>query len=131
VFLGSVVFFSFPVLFVPLTEEFGWSRTSVASAYGALTLCAGVSAPFLGALADRSEAKSIAGISLVALSLAFGSLVVLTPYLGHLYLVFACAGVATTGTSVVVYARAIASWFGRARNRTARLRAAAPAAPRN
>jgi len=117
VFAGTLVFFSFPLLLKPLAEEFGWSRTSVSSAFGILTLGAGLSAPLIGALADRVDAKWVCAPSLIALACAFASLAGLTPHLWHLYLVFALSGIASTGTSAVVYAAVVSSWFDRCRGR--------------
>ena len=117
VFAGTLVFFSFPLLLKPLAEEFGWSRTSVSSAFGILTLGSGLSAPLIGALADRVDAKWVCAPSLVALACAFASLAGLTPHLWHLYLIFAISGIATTGTSGVVYAPIVSSWFDRWRGR--------------
>lgn len=117
VFAGTLVFFSFPLLLKPLAEEFGWSRTSVSSAFGILTLGAGLSAPLIGALADRVDAKWVCGPSLIVLACAFASLAGLTPHLWHLYLVFALSGIASTGTSAVVYAPVVSSWFDRCRGR--------------
>ena len=117
VFAGTLVFFSFPLLLKPLAEEFGWSRTSVSSAFGILTLGSGLSAPIIGALADRVDAKWVCAPSLIALACAFASLAGLTPHLWHLYLIFALSGIATTGTSGVVYAPIVSSWFDRWRGR--------------
>jgi predicted MFS family arabinose efflux permease len=117
VFFASMVFFSFSILLKPLVDEFGWSRAAVSSAYGTLTLSAAVSAPFIGALIDRFRARRVCAPALAMLGCAFASLALLTPRLWHLHLVFAAAGMATTGTSAVAYARVISTWFDRRRGR--------------
>jgi MFS family permease len=117
VFFASLVFFSFSILLKPLVDEFAWSRAAVSSAYGTLTLSAAVSAPFIGALVDRFRARLVCGPALAILGCAFASMALLTPHLWHLHVIFAITGVATTGTSAVVYARVISSWFDRHRGR--------------
>ena len=115
VFLTTTVFFTFAVLLKPLTEEFSWSRAAVSTAFGCLTLGAAVSAPVVGQLFDRFGPAWISAPCLATVGVAFASLSLLTPHLPHLFAVYLVIGLATTGTSAVVYSRAIASWFDRRR----------------
>jgi predicted MFS family arabinose efflux permease len=115
VFCTTLVFFTFAVLLKPLTEELGWSRGAVSTAFACLTLGAALSAPVVGQLFDRFGPARISGPCLAIVGVAFASLSLLTPRLPHLYAVYLVIGLATTGTSAVVYSRAISSWFDRRR----------------
>lgn len=109
--LRLVVFFTFPVLLKPLSEELSWSREAVSRAYAAMTLASAFSAPVVGHLFDRSGPRWICGPCLMVAGCAFASLALLTPKLWHLYAIFGLIGLATTGASAVVYARVISTWF--------------------
>jgi MFS family permease len=111
VFFATLVFYSFAVLLKPLIEEFGWTRQAVSIAYGGMTLAAALSAPFVGHLFDRLGPRRICGPCLLICGCAFASLALLTSHTWHLYTVFVLIGLATTGTSAVVYSRVVSSWF--------------------
>ena len=115
VFFASLAFYTFSVLLKPLTQEYGWSREEVSRAFGAMTLGAALASPFIGSLFDRLGSRWICGVCLAISGSAFASLVLLTPHLWHFYAVSTLIGLATPGTSLVVYSRAIASWFDRRR----------------
>jgi len=115
VFFAALPFYSFAVLLKPVSEEYGWPREAVSSAFGSMTLGAALFAPLMGTLFDRFGPRRICGTCLLMSASAFASLSMLTPSLWHLYGVFTVVGLATPGTSAVVYSRAVASWFDRKR----------------
>jgi MFS family permease len=51
--ISSGLYFSFPVFFVALLEEFGWSRGATAAAFSISSIVQGVLSPVVGALVDR------------------------------------------------------------------------------
>lgn len=53
--------FTFPVFLKPLSEEFGWSRQAVSSAFSVMALSVAVVAPFVGLLVDRLGARFVVG----------------------------------------------------------------------
>src|SRR5262245_5313144 len=111
VFSVSTFFFTFPVFLKPLADEFSWSREAIASAYGAMTLASALSAPLIGFLFDRRGPRWICGPCLAFAGCAFALLGLLPPTLWVWYAVFALIGLASAGSSAVVYARVISSWF--------------------
>ncbi len=115
VFFASLAFATFAVFLKPLADEFAWTREAVARAFGGMTLGAALSAPFMGRLVDRIGTTKVCALCLLACGGTFASLALLTAHLWHLYATFAVVGLAMTGTSAVVYARAITSWFDRCR----------------
>ncbi len=115
VFFASLAFATFALFLKPLADEFAWTREAVARAFGGMTLGAALSAPFMGRLVDRIGTTKVCALCLLACGGTFASLALLTAHLWHLYATFAVVGLAMTGTSAVVYARAITSWFDRCR----------------
>src|SRR3989449_7398240 len=51
--IASGLYFSFPVFFVALLEEFGWSRGTTAAAFSISSIVQGTLAPVVGILVDR------------------------------------------------------------------------------
>jgi MFS-type transporter involved in bile tolerance (Atg22 family) len=51
--IASGLYFSFPVFFVALVEEFGWSRGATAAAFSISSVVQGVISPLVGMLVDR------------------------------------------------------------------------------
>ena len=51
--IASGLYFSFPVFFVALLEEFGWSRGATAAAFSIASIVQGVLSPVVGMLVDR------------------------------------------------------------------------------
>lgn len=67
----SVLFYTLPVLLVPMRDELGWSRSTILGAYAVAILISGLLAPAVGRHLDRDRprlmmtAGSIAGTLLV------------------------------------------------------------------
>ena len=51
--------FSFGVFLKPMTEEFGWSRTTLSLAFGTTFMLSGLLRPAAGYLADRFNPRSL------------------------------------------------------------------------
>ena len=51
--IASGLYFSFPIFFVALVEEFGWSRGATALAFSISSIVQGVISPVVGMLVDR------------------------------------------------------------------------------
>jgi MFS family permease len=117
VFFVSILFFTFPVFLKPLANEFAWSREAISAAYAALTLGSALSAPLVGFLVDRLGPRRICAVCLTIAGCAFASLGLLPDRLWLWYGAFALIGVASAGTSSVVYSRVICSWFDEHRGR--------------
>jgi MFS family permease len=91
--ITSGLFFSFPVFFVPLIEEFGWSRGVAAGAFSLSSVVQGLLSPLVGMLVDRFGPRRVmlGGSLLVGVSAFLGSQVA---SLWHLYLVIGVLGAA-------------------------------------
>ena len=61
---------SYPVFVLPLTHEFGWSRTAISGVFAASYVVVGFSGPAIGFLYDRFGALALYGSGLGAIGLA-------------------------------------------------------------
>ncbi|HEY6418992.1 MAG TPA: MFS transporter [Candidatus Binataceae bacterium] len=99
-------------LFFPqLLKHFGWSRTRISTLTGALAFSAGLSAPLIGWMLDRFEARivMVAGAALSGLAFIMASQAnSFTPMLVA-YLVL---GVGIGAATLLPAALVIANWFG-------------------
>src|SRR2546421_9563652 len=95
--IASGLYFSFPVFFVALLDEFGWSRGATAAAFSISSVVQGVLSPVVGILVDRLGPRRImlggAGLLGVACVLAsrIGSLWSLYLVVGGLAAARVCA----------------------------------------
>src|SRR6201997_2287458 len=68
------------VFFTPVIRTFGWSRARLSTLQTALALAAGVSAPFIGWMLDRIEARFVMAAGAVVAGAGF-----VTASLAHSY----------------------------------------------
>ena len=108
---GSLLVFTFGIFVKPLSNEFGWSRESISTAFGVAAMTVAVCSPVLGRLLDRYGARRVVLSCMAVFGLAFASLSFLTPSLAHLYATFFVLGVVGNGTTQMGYSRAVSSWF--------------------
>lgn len=113
-FGGAGSRFSFGVFLKPVTEEFDWSRGSLAGALAIAGLATGGLRPVAGMLADRYDPKIIAsaGILIGGLALLGMSAV---QQLWHVYTLFIIMGIGFTLASPGAVAKIISAWFTRRR----------------
>ena len=117
--LGYIVwgigFYTLPVFYVPLTAEFGWSRTEVTFAGALASFLYSLSGPGVGALADSFGVRKVVlfGVVLFGASFAFFAIGVST-LTG--FLLFACAsGIACMCVSLLPSQILVSHWFTRNR----------------
>ncbi len=109
--IASGLYFSFPVFFVALLDEFGWSRGATAAAFSIASLVQGAISPVVGMLVDRAGPRRVmlGGASLLGGACVLASRV---DSLLSLYLivgVLAAAGVCAV--SWVPTGALVARWF--------------------
>jgi MFS family permease len=113
------LFFSFSVFFVPLIEEFRWSRGLTAGALSVSAIVQGLGAPLAGIVADRfgSRPVIVAGVIVLAGASMLGA-TIRTPW--HLYLytgVLGALGIVAVGW--VPTGLLLSRWFQARRGRMA------------
>ena len=108
---GSLLVFTFSIFLKPLSASFGWSRESIAGAFGLAAITVAICSPMLGVLLDRLGPRKVILPCMTVYALAFGSLGLLSGSLTQLYVTFAVLGVVGNGTTQMGYSRAVSTWF--------------------
>ena len=106
---------TFGAFMLPVTEAFGWTRAQFSLAQTIVAIIAGISGPFVGRFVDRYGPRAIAAISIVACSVGFGLISLMT---GSLFLflgLIALTALVGAGTSIITYITLVNLWFDRAR----------------
>lgn len=111
------LFFSFPIFFVPIVREFGWSRALTAGAFSVSAILQGVLAPLTGVVVDRFGPRPV----ILAGALLLGSSPILTATVHSLWQLYLYAGVlgslAVLGVGWVPTSVLLARWFAERRGR--------------
>ena len=113
-FGGAGSRFSFGVFLRPVTEEFEWSRASMAGALAVAGLATGALRPVAGMLVDRYDPKRVVAIGVLIGGLALAGMSTVQQ-LWHLYALFVIMGIGFTLASPVATAKIVGAWFTRRR----------------
>ena len=108
---GAIVLFTFGILIIPITMEFGWTRGGAGTAMFVSHVTAALATPFVGMLIDRFGIRktSLSFITLFSLSIAAISL---TPgSLPIFFLLYAICGFFSAGQTPMPYAKAVSASF--------------------
>ena len=115
-FIGMVVTGSrsaFGVFVIPLSEEFGWSRSTISLAAATGALVGGLTQPFIGNLYDRLGARKVILASLVAVGLATISLTLTFHFFFFIFMFGFVLSTAGGGTRLI--GPLVVRWFRRKR----------------
>ena len=113
-FGGAGSRFSFGVFLKPVTEEFDWTRGSLAGALAIAGLATGGLRPVAGLLADRYDPKIVASVGVLIGGLALAGMS-LVQGLWHVYVLFIIMGIGFTLASPGAVAKIIGAWFTKRR----------------
>ena len=98
------------IFVVPMTEEFGWSRTEMSGAVSVGGVLAAMISPWIGPILDRSGARLVLCLAVLGTGLATMALS-LTPSLAVFYLLFCFARMNWAGPFDLGLYGALNSWF--------------------
>ena len=108
-------FYSFGQFVRPIVQEFGWSRGALTGGVTCLMIGTVVTSPFIGRAVDRFGVRWVAALSQIGLAIGFLCVsLVGTPLFG-VYAAWLALSVLGSGTSPIVWTRAVAGWFERSR----------------
>jgi MFS family permease len=114
--IASGLYFSFPVFFVALLEDFGWSRGATAAAFSISSIVQGVLSPVVGMLVDRLGPRRV----MLGGACVLGAACVLASRIDSLWSLYAVIGVlAAAGVCAVSWVPSgalIARWFAERRS---------------
>lgn len=109
--IASGLYFSFPIFFVALLEEFGWSRGATAAAFSISAVIQGLLSPVVGTLVDRLGPRRV----MLSGALVLGVACVLSSRIDSLWSLYLIVGVlAAAGVCAVSWVPTgalIARWF--------------------
>jgi MFS family permease len=109
--IASGLYFSFPVFFVALLEEFGWSRGATAAAFSISSIVQGLLSPVVGMLVDRVGPRRV----ILGGTFLLGGACLLSSRIGSLWSLYLVTGVlAAAGVCAVSWVPSgalIARWF--------------------
>jgi OFA family oxalate/formate antiporter-like MFS transporter len=96
---------------IPLTEEFGWTKTEILAPITLFGIIASLLAPLFGAWADRYGVRRVALLSLTAFALSFAAISLTPTSLTGYYALWILSGLVSIGSTPVTWSRAINMWF--------------------
>jgi MFS family permease len=102
------------VFVLPLNEEFGWSRATVAGAMGLGSIAGGLTSPLIGPILDRWGGRWVMAITGVIMSACFFALAGIQSVV-LFYLFFIVGRAATVGAMSLSTSVTVANWFIRNR----------------
>ena len=114
--IASGLYFSFPVFFVALLDEFGWSRGATAAAFSISSIVQGMLSPVVGILVDRLGPRRV----MLGGACLLGGACALSSQIGSLWSLYVIVGVlAAAGACAVSWIPSgalIAQWFSTRRS---------------
>ena len=112
---GQFAYGALGVFMLPLTDEFGWSRTDVSLALTAFTVALALALPFVGRCVDRYGGRRV----LFPSTIVFGVLLLAIPLtvskIWHFWLLFILIGSLAAGANALPYLHILGAWFNRRR----------------
>src|SRR6266478_5233715 len=109
--IASGLYFSFPVFFVALLDEFGWSRGATAAAFSISSVVQGLLSPVVGILVDRLGPRRV----ILGGTFLLGGACLLSSQIGSLWSLYLVTGVlGAAGVCAVGWVPSgalIARWF--------------------
>lgn len=108
---GPIMQFTFGVFLLPITKEFGWSRSTTASALVAGLTMTALCVPLAGRLIDRYGIRAVTLPAIAAFGLCLAALALFATTPASFIAIYALMGVAAAGQTPLPYAKAISAWF--------------------
>jgi MFS family permease len=108
---GPIILFTFGVLLQPISAEFGWQRSVLATAVVTSHITGALMMPFVGTVVDRVGVRRIAlpAIVIFAIATASGGFLGASPL--AFILLYGFLGLVGAGHSTLTYGRVVSTWF--------------------
>ena len=108
-------FYSFGQFVRPIAQEFGWTRGALSGGVMCLMIGTVITSPFVGRAVDRFGVCWVAALSQIGLAIGFLCASLVGPSIFGFYAAWLTLSVLGSGTSPIVWTRAVAGWFERSR----------------
>ena len=108
-------FYSFGQFVRPIAQEFGWSRGAMSGGVLCLMIGTVLTSPFIGRAVDRFGVRWVGALAQIGLAIGFLCISFVGPSLVAFYAAWLTLSVLGSGTSPIVWTRAVAGWFERSR----------------
>ncbi len=112
---SNIAVLSFGLFLVPLSIEFGWSRSEISFAMGLLLWLVVGTGPIAGVLLDRFGVRRVLIPSIILFSIVFACLSLVDGRLWLFYLLYGSLAVVGAGTLPSSYTRVVIGWFDKRR----------------
>jgi sugar phosphate permease len=112
--ISYAVRYNFPLFYVAILQDFGWTREATALAFSINLIVYGLSIPLAGTLVDRFGIRRLVSIGAVILGLSLIAYSQIHTIPG-LYFVLALAGIGGAATGFVPHITLVSNWFSRKR----------------
>jgi len=113
---AGIGFYAFPVFFVELIENLGWSRGATNAGMSVSMLTGGLMSPLVGLIVPKYGSKKIVVIGAIIMSVAF-LLFGLMQALWQYYLICLLLAVGWSFTGTIPTSYSVSNWFERKRGR--------------
>ena len=108
-------FYSFGQFVLPVSHEFGWSRGAMSGGISCLMIGTVLTSPFVGRAVDTFGVRVVAVLSQIGLALGFLGVSFVDGSLGWFFAAWLALSFLGSGTSPIVWTRAVAGHFERSR----------------
>lgn len=112
---GQFAYGALGVFMLPLTHEFGWSRTEVSLALTAFTVALALALPLVGRLVDHYGGRRVLFPSVIVFGVLLLAIPLTVSKAWHLWLLFILIGSLAAGANALPYLRILGAWFDRRR----------------
>src|SRR5579864_4814370 len=109
---AAVTLFTFGIFLKPVTAEFGWDRSTFATALFVSQVTGAASMPLIGKWIDQWGIRRIT-LAFIVLFAVSTALLAETRSIGPFILLYGISGIAGSGRGPIAYAKAISAWFER------------------
>lgn len=101
----------FGTFLLPLSEEFGWSRSSISVVLAILAVACAIVYPIAGRYADRHGVRRMVLLGNVLFALSVAALALTSSNLLQFYLTFLAIGVFGALPATAIFSKLVAEWF--------------------
>ena len=112
---GQFAFGALGLFMIPLTDEFGWTRTEISLSLTFFTVALAVAIPYIGNLVDRFGSRKVLLPSFTVFAVLLALIPLLANRLWILFFLFFLIGSLAAGSNALPYLRSISAWFDRRR----------------